>query len=119
MPAWKPGETGNPNGRPKKYRAWTKILEAAGDKTVDTPSGKIARKRLMADLLMQGITTGEVVFPNETKFELSARDWLDLVWRAYGQVDGPPKAELDVTTDGQPINQPTVYLPEVTEGDGG
>lgn len=118
--AWKKGETGNPNGRPLKNRAWTAILEKAGNRTVDLPDGsKIKRKDLIAELAMQAITNGKVILANGDELELSPRDWMDMLWKVYGQIDGPPRAELDVTSGGEKIVAPAIYLPAVSEDDNG
>lgn len=111
---WEKGKSGNPTGRPQKNRAWTAILEKAGNKRIEVENGKsVTRKELMADLIMQGITSGRITFPDKTKIELTPREWLDLLWKAYGQVDGPPRLDVDVTTDGEKINSPQVFLPPV------
>lgn len=60
---------------------------------------------------MQAASTGRCTFPDGTEFELSVKDWLDLVWKVYGQIDGPPrdyKIEGDVKITG-----PGVLLPPV------
>lgn len=53
---------------------------------------------------MEGITTGRVTFPDGSMLELSPQDWQAMLWKAYGQVDGPPKAELDVTSAGEKLD---------------
>lgn len=113
MAKWEAGQSGNPAGRPKKNRAWTAILERAGSKKIDTPDGKRTRKQVLAELVMQAITTGRVDFPNGESMELSPRDWQDMLWKAYGQVDGPPRLDVDVTTDGEKIIAPQVFLPPI------
>jgi hypothetical protein len=110
------GQSGNPNGRPLKNRAWTKILETAGNKTVETSDGqRLQRKRIIADLIMQVAATGKATFPDGTTLEVSPKDWLDFVWKIYGQIDGPPKAEVDVTSGGEALQAPVVYLPQAID----
>lgn len=67
----------------------------------------------MAELVMQAITTGRIHFPDGSTLELSPRDWQDMLWKAYGQVDGPPRQDIDVTTDGEKITSPQVFLPPI------
>jgi len=97
--AYKKGETGNPNGRPPKSRALTEILRKAGAKTVNADGLRLSSRRLLARLLWDGITTGTVKFPDGTKFELGAGDWLAMVQFLYKHIDGPPPAALDVNMD--------------------
>lgn len=102
---WKPGESGNPNGRPLKNRALTTILEQAGNKTVlDKATDKrAARKRILARLVWQLATEGKVILPNGTGLELDPEDWIGLVKWIYQHIDGPPKSEMDLTSGGEKI----------------
>ena len=64
---------------------------------------KIARKRIIAELIMQVASTGRAEFPDGTSIDVSPKDWLDMLWKIYGQIDGPPKSEFDMTSDGEKI----------------
>lgn len=102
---WTPGVSGNPRGRPPKGRALTEILEKAG-KTAHKRAGETrgtARNKLLADMLWQGLMTGQVVLANGRTLELGAGDWLDLAQFVYKQIDGPPKAEIDLKSDDIPV----------------
>ena len=94
--AFEKGKSGNPNGRPPKNRAWTAILDKAGSKTLDYRGRKVSRKTLLAEYIMQAITSGSVTFPDDSTIELSPRDWMDMVWKVYGQIDGPPKTAVEL-----------------------
>ncbi len=96
--AWKKGESGNPNGRPPKNRTLTAILEKAGNSKRDG----VAAKRKLAELLWEGATTGKVTFDEAPK-PLDAQDWLSLSKFIYQHIDGAPKNELDVTTNGNDL----------------
>ena len=86
------GQSGNPSGRPRKDRALSDYLA----KEVLRP----ASKKGQASLIVQGITTGKITFPGEDKpSTLSLRDWLMLVEFVYKQIDGPPKADLELSGD--------------------
>ena len=111
---WQPGESGNPNGRPPKQRALTEILERTGSQTLEVNGKRLSGKRLAASLIWQGVTRGEVLFPQgsdgkQARLELGARDWLDLVKFIYAQIDGAPKAEVDLTSGGQAVTFRVVY----------
>jgi hypothetical protein len=98
------GQSGNPAGRKPKGRTLTDILEKAGSRTVEVDGVKISGRRLVARQVWEGITTGEVSFSDGKKIVLAPQDWKDLVKWAYGHIDGPPKAELDITSGGQVIS---------------
>jgi hypothetical protein len=101
---FKKGQSGNPNGRPKKDRALTAILEAAGSKTVENGDGKhISIKRLMANLLWQAIHEGKIELPNGTSMVVSPDDWFNVAQFLYKHIDGPPVQNVDLTTGGDVI----------------
>jgi hypothetical protein len=103
-PNWLPGQSGNPKGRPKKDRALTAILEAAGSKTVILGDGShVTRKRLMADMLWRAVQEGEIVLPGGKKMIIAPNDWFDTVQFLYKHIDGPPVQGLDVTSGGEKI----------------
>lgn len=91
------GQSGNPNGRPVKNRAWTEILEKAGGKTVEVDGKAVARKRLIADMVMQAASTGVVTFPDATALRAEFKEWADFVKWIYTHIDGPAKQEVDLT----------------------
>jgi len=98
--SWKPGQSGNPNGRPKKQRALTEILQKRGSKTLEDADGKRrAGKRIVARLLWEGATAGIVTFPGGRILQLGSVDWKDIVKFLYAQIDGPPKAQLELSGD--------------------
>lgn len=100
---WTKGKSGNPNGRPPKSRALTEILEKAGNQTVEVDGKKVTGKRVVASLLWQVATTGTAKFPDGTLLSVAPQDWLSVVKFIYTQVDGPPKSEMDITSNGEAI----------------
>lgn len=101
---WKPGESGNPSGRPPKNRALTDLLEKAGSKTIEIDGKPISGKRILARLAWDLAVTGKATFPDGTSLALDPSDWLGLVKWIYTHIDGPPRAELDVTSDGEKLS---------------
>jgi len=101
---WKKGVSGNPAGRPPKTRALTTILEAAGSKTLDVDGKRISGKRLLGRMLWDIATTGRTAMPDGSTLLLAPEDWVGLVKWIYQHIDGPPKAEMEITgADGAPI----------------
>lgn len=98
--SWKPGQSGNPRGRPPNERALTKLVERALSKSVDYKGKRTARKRVMADILAEAATTGKVTFPDGEELELSGKEWIDFVMKAMDHIDGPARRELDLNVDG-------------------
>lgn len=110
---WTPGASGNPKGRPQKSRALTEILLRAGGRRIVTDeigkNGKpktVSHKELLAQMLWEGATTGQIVFPsdpithNAAILALEGNEWLSLVKFLYNQMDGPPRVTLmDVPED--------------------
>lgn len=98
------GQSGNPSGRPPKSRALTDILERAGSKSVATNGQKVVRKRLLADLIWQLLTTGKLTFPDGRELAGDATDWIQALKFLYAQVDGPPKGQVELSgPDGKEI----------------
>jgi hypothetical protein len=101
---WKPGQSGNPNGRPKKQRAWTALLDRAGSHTILPPDGTpISAKRFIARALVELATHGKTKMADGTEIEVRGDGWFDVVKFIYAQVDGPPKAEVDLTSNGETL----------------
>ena len=104
---FKPGQSGNPKGRPPKGRALTEILERRGNKTVPDIDGRNhGGKYIVARALWELATTGRTSLKDGDEVrELSvgAKGWFEIVKWMYAQVDGPPKGEMDVTSGGKPL----------------
>lgn len=103
--SFQPGQSGNPKGRPKKGRALTTMLEKAGAFAYETTEDgkRIPARKAAAQRAWQGLATGMMTFPDGRVIELDANAWLKLAAFVYAQIDGPPKAEVDVTSAGAPV----------------
>jgi hypothetical protein len=101
---WKPGESGNPKGRPPKARALTEILERAGSRTVEYNGKRMAGKRLVAAMLWEMATTGQCELPSGRTLVAGMEEWLDVVKYLYAQIDGPPPKDINLGgTGGGPM----------------
>jgi hypothetical protein len=108
MARWTTGKSGNPAGRKPRTRDFTTFLEEAG-KVKTTWLGKDKRRyEVIAEIVWQGLMSGEITLPNSKKvIVLSLTDWKDLAKWLYTQVDGPPRQEVDLTTNDKPDTQLT------------
>jgi len=95
------GRTNNPNGRPKKDRALTDLLVKELSHGVELPDGsKVSGKKLVAQNVVNAITTGKVKFPKDAEESvISIKDWIDFVKWAYVHIDGQAKNALDDIAD--------------------
>ena len=86
--SWKPGQSGNPNGRPKKgysiSEAFKRMLEADPEK-----KEAIVNKILLAAL------SGDMAAAK-------------MIWQ---YMDGQPAQAIDLTSNGEQIKTPTHFIP--------
>jgi hypothetical protein len=107
-----PGKSGNPKGRPPKSRVLTNILEKAGGKKVLRDGKNLPARRMVADLVWNALTSGEIKFADDQVIRIAdAQEYIALAKFVYGQIDGPPAAALDVTSQGEKIA--TISIVEV------
>ena len=101
---WRPGQSGNPRGRPPKRRALTDMLERAGRLKLAGAS-ETAQKQ-MVQRVWEGLSTGRMTFTDSggvRVVDLNAAEIIQLAKLVLAQVDGPPKSEMDVTSGGMPV----------------
>lgn len=97
------GQSGNPKGRPPKGRALTDILERAGSRTVEIDGKNVSGKQLIARMVWELAMTGRSTYPDGREIVVPGEDWFNIVKWLYQHIDGPPKGEVDITSDGKPI----------------
>jgi hypothetical protein len=103
------GKSGNPSGRPPKQRALTDLLEATGSKTIEVGGKKVKRNAFLAGALWEAVTERRVTFPDGTVVTIKMDAWWEVVEFLYKHIDGPPKAEMDLTSGGKAVSLTVVY----------
>lgn len=100
---WKPGQSGNPKGRPPASRALTEILRKAGNRRIphNGMPKKRGRKYILADLIWQAVTLGEVTFPDGSTLEIKGQAWLQVLQWLYRHIDGdaPQHVKMEDISD--------------------
>jgi hypothetical protein len=100
-PNWTKGQSGNPSGRPRSS-ALADLLRKAANKTVSTNKGRVAGKRLIAKMVLEGLTTGQVQFQNDEKPSvIGVKDWIDFVKWFYQYLEPPVQKIAPTTPDGE------------------
>lgn len=96
MPAWKQGQSGNPNGRPPKDRAIASQIEKALNKVELGADGKKHKRvTLLAEIFVNALVTGKVVLPNGYTLTLPPREWMEMSKFVVTHVDGPLKTAVE------------------------
>jgi hypothetical protein len=118
---WKPGQSGNPNGRPPKERTYADLINKA---LSHKASNGVQRKKILAELISQAATEGQVKFPGDADYsKLSMSEWRQFTKDLLSHLE-PPPMQVD-TTGHQTVEiivkhsdraEPTHIAPE-TEGD--
>lgn len=94
------GQSGNPNGRPPKGRAIAERIEKALGKFAVGQDGKRHRRTdLIAETWVDALLTGTVTLPNGTTMQLPPREWFELGKFVVSHLDGPAKAQLELSGD--------------------
>jgi hypothetical protein len=114
--AWGKGTSGNPRGRPAKGRALTELVERVGNRKRETAEGMRANKQMFAEKLWEGLTTGAITFEGRA-LALSGQEWQALAKLVLSQVDGPPPALVDVTSEGEAVSFSVVEIIKRADAD--
>jgi hypothetical protein len=97
LTTFSPGQSGNPHGRPPKSRALTDLLAKAGGRTLVGRDGvRLRRDEVLAELVWEAATLGTINMGDGKPRVLGPKEWIDIVKFIYGQIDGPPKQQVDI-----------------------
>lgn len=109
---FKVGQVANPHGRPPAGRSFAEALRKAAQQKVKVGKHWHTVGEWHARMLMDALTTGEATFADGKILRLSPSLWVDLSKFVYTHVDGPARAELDVTSGGQPLKAYIGFTPD-------
>jgi hypothetical protein len=90
---WKPGQSGNPKGRPPKQRALTELLRMEGEKPILVGGEEVIGQEALAKAVWQLALTGEVWLAGKRLAAGSVTEWTNVVKWLYMQVEPPTAVE--------------------------
>jgi hypothetical protein len=100
--SFQPGKSGNPKGRPPKPRALTNLMEKWGNKA--SPVEGLKYKELLMMRIWQAATLGQIDYGDGRIEKVSPKEAALFAGLLMRQVDGPPPAQVDVTSMGEKIS---------------
>lgn len=91
---------GKRGGAGKKKRMLTELLSRSGKIIIQHPQTgeQISRRRLLGELLWEAALSGHVDLDGR-KIYANFEEWTDIVKFIYNQLDGPPRLEVDMSTN--------------------
>lgn len=92
---WKPGQSGNPHGRPPKHRALTEMLRLQGEEIVIIGSETMSAKEALAKAMWQFVLTGEVSLAGKRLKAETVNEWASAVKWLYGHIEPPTGGDPD------------------------
>ncbi len=93
MPFQKGQPSANPGGRPKRAWSWAEELVKASDEVESKTNVRF--RELVARRVVLEAAKGNMLAAKEL----------------FNRIDGMPKQNVDVTSDGEKITSPIVYIP--------
>jgi hypothetical protein len=84
---WKPGQSGNPKGRPRKKHTLTEILQLSGEQVITVGDEVITAKEVLAKAVWQFVTTGEVWLSGKRLEAVNVSEWANVVKWLYSHAE--------------------------------
>lgn len=112
MAKYQPGQSGNPNGRPKKGRALAELLR----NELDAEYEGVEVKTIIMRRAVSALRTGYMVFEGTgraRRIKLTPKDWTELFKYVTTHIDGPAKAEIEISHGEGASDQPFVLPADV------
>jgi hypothetical protein len=92
---WKPGQSGNPNGRPRRKRALTDLLLRIGEETVIVGGEEMTAKETVARAIWHLAIYGEVSLAGRTLRVETVSEWSHLVKWLYSHLESGKVIDQD------------------------
>ena len=83
---FKPGQSGNPKGRPKRKWTWAGLMEKYAEEELEGEKGKVKDKVV------------------KRVFELAKRGDMTAAKELFNRMDGMPKQSTDITSKGDKLD---------------
>jgi hypothetical protein len=98
---WKPGQTGNPTGRPKEGESWKSIMKDVSNRTFEEQAERVGKKTELGQMLMQQSSNKATIKENiVTRVAIALmNDPTPGLWNGWMErQDGRVPLALDITT---------------------
>jgi Family of unknown function (DUF5681) len=99
---WKPGQSGNPKGRPRRNQILTELLRQQGETYMMVGSEEVTAQEALARAVWQFVSTGEVWLAGKKLKAESASEWANVVKWLYGYVE-PTRPATDDEAEGNEL----------------
>lgn len=111
-PLWKPGQSGNPNGRPRKAFALTGLLEVKGRKAIDVDGKKVSGNRFVAERVWELLTAGKTELLEHKRIEVNGQGWFEMLEWYMKQTEPAPQRFEHSGPDGGPLEHKVIEIVE-------
>jgi len=105
------GQSGNPNGRPRKTRALANILEVRGQQKYEYCGELLSGNEILSRIVWDILLKRKALFMDRKRYEaIKLELWENILKFYVNHTEGPPRAELDITTGDEPLSGGIVII---------